>query len=401
MTRRSIEQELDAIKADGLYRSTREASRGGARIELQGRSVANFSSNDYLDLANDERLKAAAREATQKFGTGAAASPLMSGRLSLHADLEFDVSRWIETESAILFGSGFLANVGTVSSLVGRGDLIVADRRVHASLIDGAQLSRATFIRYAHNDPDSLEQILAERAEKHRRVLVMTESVFSMDGDIAPLAAVADAARRYDALLLVDEAHAIGVIGPRGRGVAACLPDYLKPDLLVGTFGKALGGYGAFVACSTTLRDYLVNRARSYIYSTASPPATLAAAREAVRIINQQPQEWSLSEQFRDRVAMLEQMLNNAGFETPGHRTPIIPVMIGENNAATEAAEHLLKDDVLAVAVRPPTVPEGTARLRLSVTMGHTDQDFEQLVAALIRWRDATSGALDIAKRSE
>jgi 8-amino-7-oxononanoate synthase len=392
MARRSIEQELETLRADGLFRATREASCGGARIDIQGRSVVNFSSNDYLNLANDERLKTAALRAVQQYGTGSTASPLMSGRIALHADLERDLAQWIGTETAIIFGSGFLANVGAVSSLMGRKDLIVADRMIHASLIDGARLTRATLLRFDHNDPVSLQRLLAQNSEDYGRVLVVTESIFSMDGDVAPLRKIARAARYYNALFMVDEAHALGAYGPNGRGFSSGLPKELRPDLFVGTFGKAFGGYGAFVACSDAMRDYLVNRARSYIYSTAPAPASLGAAREAIRIVDHPASGTSktseLGSQLKHRITTLEEMLIESGFKTPRQGTPILPIVIGENKATLEAAESLLKDGVLAVAVRPPTVPEGTARLRLSVTLGHEDQDFQQLINALKKWRD-------------
>ncbi|HAK94760.1 MAG TPA: 8-amino-7-oxononanoate synthase [Planctomycetes bacterium] len=377
MSRNDFARELEKLASEGLLRTlTARAGLGGKFVEA-GRTVLNFSSNDYLDLASDARLKSAAAEAIAAWGCGAAASRLMSGTLRLHEALEAELADLAGRERALVFGSGFLANIGVLAALAGRHTTIFADRLNHASLVDGARLSGARLVRYRHRDVAQLDALLA--ADSSRRRIIVTDSVFSMDGDIAPLADIGDCAIRRGALLVVDEAHAIGVLGLGGGGLCRDLPA-VRPDVVIGTLSKALGGYGGFAAGSRELRDLLVNRARSFIYSTALPPACLGSARAALAILaaSHDPGATLLA-----RAARFRNALGNAGLDTGPSRTQIIPVMAGDNERALAFARALGDSGILAVAVRPPTVPPGTARLRLSVTLAHTDEDLARAAAAI------------------
>jgi 8-amino-7-oxononanoate synthase len=398
--------------ADDLHRVLRTLPGVGGRIERDGRTVLNLSSNDYLNLAGDPRLKAAAVGGIEKYGCGATASRLMSGHLDLHEELEAALARLTGREAALVFGSGFLTNLGALTTLAGRGDAIFADRLNHASLVDGARLSGARLHRYRHADAEHLETLLAGETRARRRIVV-TDSVFSMDGDLAPLEAIAAVARRHGALIVVDEAHAIGVFGERGAGLCRQLADELQPDIVVGTLGKALGGYGGFVACSAAIRETLIDRARAFIYSTALPPSVVASALAAARIVMDEP---NLGPQLLERaerfIVQLRRALGpdepdpetpNSKLEFPNPKSgiltpelfsafriphsafpsPIIPLMVGGNRESVALMEKLLEKNVFAVAVRPPTVPAGTARLRLSVTLAHGEDDLARAADAI------------------
>jgi 8-amino-7-oxononanoate synthase len=334
-----------------------------------GRTILNFSSNDYLNLSQNCHVKHRAQEAIEHWGCGATASRLMSGTLALHEELEGSLARMTGGPAALVFGSGFAMNVGLLFALAGREDVIFADRLSHASLIDGARLSGATLKRYAHNDVQSLERLLQSSPCRGHRIIVC-ESVFSMDGDIAPLAELRRLATQYDAALLVDEAHAIGIWGD-GGGVLRQL-GLTAAELTVGTLGKALGSQGGFVVCSHDMREYLVNRARSFIYSTALPPASVAAALGAIEQIERDP---GMGQRLLELALGFHRALLAEGLQLPEFCSQILPVHVGDNARAMELAARLRERGLLVTAVRPPTVPEGTARLRLSVTMAHTEQD--------------------------
>jgi 8-amino-7-oxononanoate synthase len=303
----------------------------------------------------------------------------MSGHLPPHAELEDALARMTGRPAALVFGSGFLTNLGAISALVGPHDAILADKLVHASLVDGARLSGARLHRYRHGDPGHLDALLKKESGARRR-MVITDSVFSMDGDQAPLAEVAAVARRHDALLMVDEAHAIGVLGPGGGGLCRALPADLAPDLVVGTLSKALGGYGGFVAGSARMKEFLINRARTFIYSTGLPPSVAAAGLEAARILEAEP---GLGEQLMRRARLFSRLLRERGLDVPEAASPILPIMVGDNRRALALAERLRARGVLAVAVRPPTVPVGTARLRLSVTLAHRPEDLDRAAGVI------------------
>ena len=364
-----LDNELEALAGKGLLRRLRALPECGARIRLaDGRVVLNFSSNDYLGLADDPRVKAGAIEAVERLGCSARASRLMAGDLELCEQLEADLASLVGTETALVFGSGFLTNLGVMTAVAGRGDEIFADRLNHASLTDGMQLSGARWHRYRHKDVGHLASLLA-RSNGSRRVVV-TDSIFSMDGDLAPLDEVAAVAERHGATLVVDEAHAIGVMGESGGGVCRQAGCTIRPDAVVGTLSKALGGYGGFVGCSATMRQVLVNRARSFIYSTGLPPACIGAARAALAILASEP---GMGERLMAKVNLLAGLLAEAGLAEAQPQSQILSIRVGGNDEAVRLSQLLWDRGVLAMAVRPPTVPAGTARLRLSVTLAHTD----------------------------
>jgi 8-amino-7-oxononanoate synthase len=390
-------RDIEVLMSQHLLRSLSARPATGGKFVRDGRTVLNFSSNDYLNLANDRRLKEAAIQAVEKYGCGAGASRLMSGHLELHEKLEAALAKLTGRPAALVFGSGFLTNLGVITSLARRGDAIFADRLNHASLVDAARLSGARLHRYRHGDAEHLEILLKKESGKRRRIVV-TDSVFSMDGDLAPLEAIGEIARRHGALLAIDEAHAIGVLGTGGGGLCRELPTESQPDAVIGTLSKALGSYGGFVACSEEMKMLFVNKARSFIYSTGLPPAAVAAGLRAVEIVETEPALGRrvmektrrfaehldlLIPKFEIRNSIQIRNLNDQTEESPaGGRlphcsaaSPILPLMVGDNRKALELMEALEKRDVLAVAVRPPTVPAGTARLRLSVTLAHSDED--------------------------
>ncbi|MHC4787887.1 MAG: 8-amino-7-oxononanoate synthase [Planctomycetota bacterium] len=370
--------ELASLSAQGLLRTLRPLPATGGTFLWQGRQITNFSSNDYLNLASDARLKAASIAAIKAHGCGATASRLMSGHLELHEEIERALSRLTGQEAALVFGSGFLTNLGVLTALAGRQDTIFADRLNHASLVDGARLSRARLVRYAHNDPSRLESLLSKHKGPGRK-LIVTDSLFSMDGDLAPLADLAELAERYGALLIVDEAHAMGVLGEGGGGLCRGAGARVRPDVVIGTLSKALGGYGGFATCSEQLRTVLVNRARSFIYSTGLPPACLGSARAALAILEESP---GLGASLLERAAHFRDLLTDAGFGVPAARSQIVPLLVGENRRALAFSQALFERGVLATAVRPPTVPKGTARLRISLTLAHGAEVMEAAAAA-------------------
>ncbi len=373
-----LEAELAEIDAAGLRRALRLAARAGGRLPRAGGTpILNFSSNDYLDLANDPALAQAAAQAAATQGSGAGASRLMAGHLPAHDGLERQLAAWCGQEAALVFPSGYQANVGVLGALAGRDDVIFSDALNHASIIDGARLSRAAVHVYRHGDTAQLETLLA-RCDARRRIIV-TDALFSMDGDVAPLRELRTLADRYDAFLLVDEAHALGVYG-EGRGL--CAEVGIQPDVTIGTMSKALGSGGGFIASAAPLRELVLNRARSFIYTTGLSPLCAAAAAAALTRIAEQPR---LGAALLARAAHLRASLAAAGVPTLPGGSQIIPVPIGDNCAARDAAHALHEMGLWVTAIRPPTVAPGTARLRLSVTLAHTPFDVEHLARALAR----------------
>ncbi len=368
-----IDEELTRLGQKSLERRLTAYGEAGGKISIDGRIFLNFSSNDYLGLSGHPEVVWASRRHLESYGCGATASRLVSGTLHPHVELEEKLAAIKGYEAALVFGSGFLANVGIIASLAGRNDHIFADKLVHASIIDGISLSRANLKRFRHNDPDHLESLLRGCPASGRR-LIVTESVFSMDGDIAPLAEIASLSNRYGAMTLVDEAHATGVFGPRGRGLIRECGLEGAINLSMGTLSKALGGYGGFVACSRRMRDLLVNRARAFIYTTALPPSVIGSALGALGVVEK---AGDLGAELLGRATVFRKRLRDRGLDVLGSQSQIVPVLIGDNVAALAAAQRLKTRGILAVAIRPPTVPEGTARLRLSLTLDHTDHDLE------------------------
>jgi 8-amino-7-oxononanoate synthase len=375
-----LADELAVLDRAGLRRSLDIRERGqGAKIVLDGRELINFGSNDYLGLAADPLLATAATAAIESEGFGSGASPLITGRCQTHQRLEQRLAEFESVEATLLFPSGFAANLAAVTSLVGPGDVVFADAKNHASLWDGCRLSRADVRAYPHADWQQLDKSLA-RASGYRRRLIVTDSLFSMDGDLAPLVELADVARRYEAMLLVDEAHATGVFGAKGRGVAEYLGVEACITARVGTLSKALGCAGGFISGGRLLIEWLINRARSYIYSTAAPAAVCAAALAALEIVAVEPHR---RHDLLLRAATLRRRLGELRWSTARSASQIIPILIGEPKRAVELAQRLRQRGLLVPAIRPPTVPEGEACLRVSLTWGHTEEQINALLEGL------------------
>jgi glycine C-acetyltransferase/8-amino-7-oxononanoate synthase len=373
------DQRLAALRERGLYRELRnlEAPSSG-RAVVDGREVLVLCSNDYLALRHHPLVRDAAAEAAQRWGAGAGSSRLVSGNLALHAALEQELAAFKGHERCVLFGSGFLANTGVIPALTGPDEVILSDALNHASLIDGCRLSRAETIVYEHGDLDSLAAGL-ERAAG-RPALIVTDAVFSMDGDVAPLAAIVELARSHGARVLVDEAHATGVVGPDGRGLVAELGLQREVEVVIGTLSKALGSYGAFALCSQAVGELLVNQARTLIFSTALPPPSAAAALAALGVLREQPQ---LVERLHANARLMRGELAAGGLTVDGGDMPIVPLITGDPGAAMEWSQAALSRGVFVQAIRPPTVPEGTSRLRLAVTAGHSETELREAAAVL------------------
>ena len=374
-----IGAELENLERASLRRGLRVvASAHGAHVRFAGRELLMLSSNNYLGLADHPALKEAAARALERYGVGAGASRLVAGSLEpLHA-LEDHLARFKGVEAALVFGSGYLANLGTIAALAGADDVILSDALNHASLIDGCRLSRAAVNVYRHRDTEHLEALLRTSREARRR-FVVTDSVFSMDGDVAPLERIVELARRHDAAVVVDEAHGVGVFGRTGAGLAASLGLEREVDVHIGTLSKALGAYGAYVAGSRSLVDYLLNRARSFVYSTGLPPAVAAAADAALGLIEVEPERIA---RLHANAHRLREGLARAGFTIGSDDSPILPVMVGEAQPALDLAEALFARGLYVIAIRPPTVPAGSARLRVTPIATHTPAQLDAAVAA-------------------
>lgn len=371
-------QELAALEAAGRRRIPRVLDGAqGARAIVDGREVVNFASNDYLGLAGDPRLVRAAQEALEVDGVGAGASRLIVGNHREHVELEAGVASWLGVDGVQLFNTGFAANMGVLGTLLRAEDVVFSDALNHASIIDGCRLSKAEVVVFAHRDYAALERGLAGRTA--RRKLVVSESLFSMDGDLADVARIAELARRHDAVFVLDEAHAIGAMGTEGRGVAA--EAGVVPDVLVGTFGKAFGSFGAFVATTRSVADLLWNRARSLVFSTGMPPSVAAATRAALEIIR--------GGEGRERRARLATNASTLRGFIPraggAEASAIAPVLIGDEGETMACTRRMLEDGVFVQGIRPPTVPVGTSRLRISLSAGHTHDEVHQLAACLTR----------------
>ena len=373
-----LQAGLAALARDGLRRERRVLeSAQGARIVVDGREVANFASNDYLGLAAHPRVVAAAHDALDRYGAGSGASPLVVGHQRAHAEAEERLAAFVGLPRALLFGSGYAANLGILTVLADRHADVFCDRLDHACLNDGALLSRARMVRYPHADLDALERALAASREATR--IVATDAVFSMDGDVADLPRLLELCDRHDAWLVVDDAHGLGVLGAAGRGTLEHFGVASERIVYMATLGKAIGSHGAFVAGHAHVVEWILQRARTYIFSTALPAACAAAAAAAVDLIESDP---SIVASLRQRIERLRGL-------TRGMRglddsiTAIHPIVIGSADAAMEASRRLLERGILVPAIRPPTVPEGTSRLRVSLSAAHADADIDDLVEAL------------------
>lgn len=374
----SLQDALATLERQGLLRTPRVILGGhGPELLLDGRRVLDLCSNNYLGLADDPRIAAAAIQAIGEAGLGAAASRQISGTSDLHRVAEARLASFVQLPAATLFSTGFAANAGAIPALLDADSLVLSDRLNHASLIDGCRLSRARVLVYDHLDCDHLEQLLRTHRPQHARVLVTTESLFSMDGDIAPLGELRALCDRYEAGLYVDEAHAIGVLGPRGRGL--CAAASIAPDVLVGTLGKAFGVSGAFVAGASPLIRLIENRARSFVFSTATPAALAAATTVATDLVEEADDRRA---QLAAHAIHLRRELSAGGYQVAPGTSAIIPALIGDPAATMRLSADLFEAGVFVHGIRPPTVPAGTSRLRITPIATHSDEQLERALAA-------------------
>ncbi|NQT46287.1 MAG: 8-amino-7-oxononanoate synthase [Candidatus Omnitrophica bacterium] len=375
-----IRDFLKKRESEGLLRILKPAdSRGEGKIYREGKEFVDLSSNDYLGLSTHPKIKDAAREATEKYGTSSSASRLLSGDLNIHHHLEERVANFKGKEAALVFNSGYQANVGIISALYSKGDAIICDRLSHASIIDGILLSGARFFRFNHNDSGHLESILKNNRDNFKDVLIVTETIFSMDGDRPPLCELVELKKRYNCEIMVDEAHATGVFGENGAGVVEEEGLSENIDLVMGTFSKALGSFGAYLACSKMVKDYLINACRSFIYSTALPPSVIAANLAGLDLIKE--------ESFRrkallENAAFFKEVLRSKGFDVRGS-SQIVPLIIGDSQKAIDMSRELQEKGYWALPIRPPTVPSNEARVRFSLTYHHKKELLENLANAI------------------
>ncbi len=374
-----IDDELRDLEGRGLRRRLR-AVQGpqGPRVTVEGRALRLFCSNDYLGLANHPALIAAAKEAVERYGYGTGASRLVSGTMEAHVALEGRLAGFLGTGAALVFPSGYAANVGVIPALVGQGDAVILDRLNHASIVDGARLSGAKLLVYPHRDVERLREVLG-RHTAFRRRLIVTDGVFSVDGDIAPLREIQALARQHNAILMVDDAHGTGALGERGLGTLEH-HGLEGVDVLMGSLSKALGASGGFIAGGRGLIDYLINRSRGFIFTTALPPDACAAAAAALDLVASQPE---LRARLWKNVGQAKRGLLAMGFDLMGSETQIIPVRIGDAKRAVEVSDFLHERGIFLSAIRPPTVPEGESRLRLTVTAAHDEEDIVCLLGAM------------------
>lgn len=374
-----ILDELQSLKEHALLREYRTVeSAQEPRIQINGKSYLSFSSNNYLGLANHPKIKQAAIAAINQYGWGAGASRLVSGNTTIHLELERKIAEFKGTEAALLFPTGYMANVGALCALVGKEDVVIGDKLNHASIIDGCRLSGATFRVYPHNNVGQLASLL-QRSSAYRRKLVVTDSVFSMDGDTAPLPEIAEVAKKYDAILMIDDAHATGVFGRHGRGLVAHYGLEGKTDVIMGSLSKAVGSIGGFIAGNKRLIDFLKNKARPFIFTTALPPAVCAASLAGLTLIRE---DATLIDKLWENIRYLKSQLSEFISNVSGE-SPIIPVIIGTSEDALNVSARLYENGILIPAIRPPTVPPGTSRLRISLMATHSKEDIDRLVNAL------------------
>lgn len=377
-----FEKRLEELAARHLMRRLTPLDSGvGPVVEMTGRQILLFASNDYLGLAGHPEVIQSAIDATQRFGTGAGASRLISGSLPSHQELESTLAQFKGTEAALIFSSGYLANIGTIPALSEQGGLILADRLCHASLIDGCRLSAADFRIYRHNDTTHLQSLLAKRG-RSRRTLIVTDGLFSMDGDLAPLPELSRLAQEYEAELYVDDAHGTGIMGPHGRGTVEHFGLETLIPFQMGTLGKAFGSSGAYLAGPSSLIRYLMSTSRSFIFTTAPPPSSAAAATAALRILEREPERRARLWFNRDRLFT---GLTQLGFSLSPSVSPIMPILVGNAETALSFAEHLFAEGVYAPAIRPPTVPNATSRIRVTVTSEHSSDHIDRALSAFQR----------------
>jgi glycine C-acetyltransferase len=368
-----LTQEIEGLKEQGLYNRIRTISSAqGAWLVVDGKNVLNFCSNNYLGLANHPRIVEAARKATDQYGVGPAAVRSIAGTTDLHVQLEQRLAKFKGAEDVITFQSGFTANLGTISALVGKEDVIFSDRLNHASIIDGCRLSGAKIVAYEHNDPSALEDVIKENLSNYRRALAITDGVFSMDGDIAPLPDLYEVAKKYDILFMVDDAHGEGVLGKGGRGIVDHFGLHGKVDIEVGTMSKAFGVVGGMVAGDKTIVEWLRQRGRPFLFSSAVTAPDAAACLAAVDLLEESTELvdrlWTNAKYFKAEMKKL-------GFDTGVSETPITPVMLGEAPLAQQFSRELFEEGVFAMSIGFPTVPKGRARIRVMISAAHDNDD--------------------------
>jgi len=375
-----LNEQLESLKKAGLYRALKSL-RGPqtATTIIDEKRVLQFSSNNYLGLADHPRLKAAAQEAINNYGSGSGASRLICGNLELNEKLEGKIAKLKKKENALLFNTGYMANIGIISTLMGEEDVIFSDEFNHASIIDGCMMSKAQTRVYPHKDMDALEDLLKESKQfKHR--LIVTDGIFSMDGDIVSLPELVSLAKQYECMLMVDDAHATGVLGANGGGTGEHFSLEDKIDISMGTFGKALGGFGAFVAGSHMLREFLINRARTFIFTTGLPPAVIASGIAALELLEMEPE---IRAKLWENVGFFKNGIKELGFDTLNSETQIIPVLVGDASLTMQMGEMLLKEGVFIQGIRPPAVAQSSSRLRITIMATHARGELEFALKAL------------------
>jgi len=374
-----LQQEIEKLKAQGLFREMRRVDTGqGPVVSIDGKDVILLSSNNYLGLATHPEVINAQVQALKEFGSGSCASRLISGNMKLHETLEKKIAAFKHTESAVVFPTGYMANMGVISAILGENDLIVCDKLNHASIIDGARLSGARLRIYPHKNLEKLEDIL-KKESAFKKKLIVTDGVFSMDGDIAPIPGLVRIAKRFDAFLMVDDAHATGVLGKTGKGTCEYFGIEDGVDIQMGTFSKAIGCLGGFVTGSRPLIEYIRNKARSFIYTTGLPPAIAAGCIKAIEIMQK---DKSLRKRLWHNIGRFKSALGKLGFDTMGSETQIIPILTGDISSTMRSAERLFKMGIFAPGVRPPTVPKNKCRIRTSLMATHTDEHIDRAIKA-------------------
>ncbi len=376
----NIKVKVEQLKEDGVYRKLPINTKAcEATVEFEGKEVINLSSNNYLGLAVHPRMKKAAIEATEKYGVGAGSVRTIVGNTDLHEELDNIIAEFKREEAAMAFQSGLNCNIGVIQAITEKGDLILSDELNHASIIDGVKLSKADKAVYKHNDMEELEKILEERRDNYNNVLIITDGVFSMDGDLARLPELVDIAEKYNCMTYVDDAHGSGVLGENGRGTVDHFGLHGRVDFIIGTLSKAIGVIGGYVAGNKTMKEWLLHRGRPALFSTALPPSTVAACIEAFKILNDTTE---YTEKLWDNAKYFKAELNKLGFDTGISETPITPVIIGEEAKTMEFSRELLKEGVFVSAIVFPTVPLGTGRLRCMISATHDKSHLDKAVAA-------------------
>jgi len=375
-----LKEKIQELKDQGVYRKLPVLStENGPEIIINGKSAINLSSNNYLGFAGHPRLKKAAIEAVEKYGAGSGAVRTIVGNMDIHEEMEKAVAQFKREEATMVYQSGFNCNAGTIQAVVGKGDLIVSDELNHASIIDGSRLSRANKTIYKHSDMDSLEDVLKNNRDKYKNILVITDGVFSMDGDVADLPGIVELAEKFEAMTYVDDAHGSGVLGENGRGTVDHFNMHGRIDFSIGTLSKAIGVVGGYVAGSETMKEWLSHRGRPILFSTSLPPAAVGAIIEAFKILNETTEYtdklWSNAKFFKEKLGKL-------GFDTGNSQTPITPVIIGEESKTMEFSRRLMEKGVFASGIIFPTVPVGTGRIRCMVTAAHSEDQLERAVKA-------------------